>query len=206
MNGVSFMTIRVLLADDHNLVLEGLIQLLEKEDDIEILSAVSNPLLLDKEICTHSPDIIILDVRFESHNGIEITQRIMETYPTIKVIILSGFNYQEYIQAASKAGAYSFLSKDKTNSELIYLIRKVASGIKYFPNIQGMSFNDSLSKRERTILALIAKDYSNIKISEELKISKRTVEYHISSIINKLNVDTRVGAVVKGIKKGYLDL
>lgn len=198
------MTIRVLLADDHILVLEGLIKLLEKESDIKIVSTVSNPLLLEREINIHSPEILILDVRFKTHNGIEITKQLLEKHQ-IKVIILSGFNYEEYIQAAFKAGAYSFLSKDKTNSELVFLIKKVASGKKHFPNIQGMIHNDSLSKKEKTILTLIAKDYSNLKISEELNISKRTVEYHISSIIQKLNADTRVGAVVKGIKKGYLN-
>lgn len=198
------MQIRVLLADDHLLVLEGLVKLLEPEKDIKVLNTVSDPLLLDNEILINSPDILILDVRFKSYNGIELTKDILEKYPYLKIIILSGFNYEEYIHAAFKAGAYTFLSKDRTNSELVCLIRKVASANKPFSDLSGVKNNDKLTKKEKEILSLIAKDYSNIKISEELHISKRTVEYHISSIIQKLNADTRVGAVVKGIKKGYL--
>lgn len=202
---MSILQIKVLLADDHILVLEGLKQVLKKEKEIEVINMVSNPQSLEEEIRKQTPDVLVLDVRFKSHNGIELTKKLLKKYPNLKVILVSGFNHLEYIQAASAAGCFAFLSKDKTNSELVCLIKKAAQGIKHFPNLVETGINETLTKRETTILELIAKDYSNSKISEELNISKRTVEYHISSIIDKLNVDTRVGAVVKGIQKGYLN-
>lgn len=197
-------TLRVLLVDDHALVLLGLKQLLMKERDIEVVGTLSDPLTLLAEISRTSPDVIVIDVRLKKYNGIELTKVILEKFPNLKVVVLSGYDYEEYLEAAFNAGASAFVTKEKSNEELTSVIRQVSLGYKVFPRQYSNQAGESLTHKEREVLKLIAEDKSNYEIGKELIISKRTVEHHISSIIKKMNADSRVGAVVQAIKKGIL--
>jgi len=198
----------VLLVDDHVLILDGLKQLLDNEEDIKVVNSLSDPSSLFTVIQQMLPDILVMDVRIKKDNGIELTKKILGVYPQIKVVILSGYDYDEYIQAAFQAGASAFVTKERSNDELVSVIRKSYQGYKVFPRNMSEINQTSmdLTRKEREILKLVAEDKTNYEISDELNISKRTVERHISSIIHKLDAESRVGAVVIGIKKGLLSV
>jgi two-component system, NarL family, response regulator LiaR len=199
------MKIKILLVDDHLLVMLGIKQLLENEPDFEVVNTIYNPADLDTEIMKNNPDVIVMDIRMKNYNGIELTKKIIEKHPKSKVVILSGYDYDEYIEAAYQAGAYAFVTKEKSAFELANAIRQSHLGFKLFPNKSLVYHKHHLTKTELEILKLISEDKTNAEISEMLMISKRTVEHHVSSIIRKLDVDSRVGAVVKAIKLGLLN-
>ncbi|MFA8440058.1 response regulator [Pueribacillus sp. YX66] len=196
------MKIKVLLVDDHLMFMLGIKQLLEGEKDLTILSIVDNPPDLDKIIKNDKPHVIVMDIRMKDYNGIELTKKITKIYPEIKIIILSGYNYDEYMKAAYEAGAYAFISKENSAHELANAIRESHKGNKLIVETKEKQL---LTNTELEILKLISQDKTNSEISEILIISKRTVEHHVSSIINKLRVDSRVGAVVKGMKSGLIN-
>ncbi|MEB3752047.1 response regulator transcription factor [Geobacillus sp. FSL W8-0032] len=198
------MKIKVLLVDDHLLVMHGIQQLLENEIDLEVVNTVCDPALLETEIKKHNPNVVVMDIRMKNDNGIEWVRKIAQTYPTCKVVILSGYNYDEYIQAAYEAGAYAFVTKESSVFELANAIRQTYLGVKSFPINRLDHCNSPLTKTELDILQLISEDKTNAEISELLHISRRTVEHHVSSILRKLDADSRVGAVVKAIKLGLI--
>ncbi|MCO7125843.1 response regulator transcription factor [Sporolactobacillus shoreicorticis] len=200
------MTINIILVDDHLLMLMGLKELLEKEPDFHVVDTLSDPINLEAIINTKPTDVLVLDVRLKNTNGIEITRHIRKGHASIKIVILSGYQYDEYIEAAKQAGADAYVTKEESNSRLAKVIRQVCNGEKVFPILKPEVPGESLTPKELDILKLIAEDMTTNEISQKLSISKRTVEYHISSIIQKLGADSRVGAVVNAIKKGLLNL
>lgn len=202
------MKIKVLLVDDHVLILDGLKQVLKNEEDIEVVGTLSSTPALFTVIQQTCPNIVVMDVRIKSYNGIELTKRILEEYPHLKVLILSGYDYYEYIYAAFQSGASGFITKERSDIDLVSAIRQSYQGHKVFPGNMTKIHQSctDLTKKEREVLKFIAEDKTNYEISEELMISKRTVERHVSSILQKLDADSRVGAVVISIKKGLLSL
>ena len=198
------MQIKVLLVDDHLMFMLGIKQLLESEGNFTILNIVDNPAELNEKIKEEKPHVIVMDIRMKDYNGIELTKEISSVYPDIKIIILSGYNYDEYMKAAYEAGAYAFISKENSTYELANAIRESYKGNRLIPD-QTENHKPLLTKTELEVLKLISQDKTNSEISEILVISKRTVEHHVSSIINKLKVDSRVGAVVKGMKSGLIN-
>ncbi|MCQ2010890.1 MAG: response regulator transcription factor [Sporolactobacillus sp.] len=200
------MTINIILVDDHLLMLMGLKELLEKESDFHVVDTLPDPINLKKVISAQPPDVLVLDVRLKNTNGIELTREIRKRHIPLKIIILSGYQYDEYIEQAKQAGADAYVTKEESNSRLAKVIRQVFHGDKVFPRLKPETPCESLTSKELDILKLIAEDMTTNEISQKLSVSKRTVEYHISSIIQKLGADSRVGAVVNAIKKGLLNL
>lgn len=200
------MKIKVLIVDDHLLLLESLRKALENDPTIQVVGTVSSPKFLMNDIINTSPDVVLMDIRIKSYNGLDLMKDILNKMPQLPIIILSGYNYEEYIQAAYNAGACAFVTKETSNEKLLFTIKQVQQGYKLFPSTAMKQGNESLTSKEREILKLIAEDKTNIEISDELMISKRTVEHHISSIIRKLDVDSRVGAIVTAIKQGIITL
>ena len=199
------MKIKVLIVDDHLLLLESLKKALESDSTIQVVATISSPKFLMNDIINTSPDVVLMDIRIKSYNGLDLMRDILKKMPQLPIIILSGYNYEEYIQAAYNAGASAFVTKETSNEELLVAIKQVQQGYKLFPTTKKQGIQ-TLTPKEREILKLIAEDKTNIEISDELMLSKRTVEYHISSIIRKLDVDSRVGAIVTAIKQGILTL
>ena len=197
--------IKVLIVDDHLLLLESLKKALESDSTIQVVATISSPKFLMNDIINTSPDVVLMDIRIKSYNGLDLMRDILKKMPQLPIIILSGYNYEEYIQAAYNAGASAFVTKETSNEELLVAIKQVQQGYKLFPTTKKQGIQ-TLTPKEREILKLIAEDKTNIEISDELMLSKRTVEYHISSIIRKLDVDSRVGAIVTAIKQGILTL
>ena len=200
------MRIKVLLLDDHKLVLQGLKQLLDHDTNIELVKLLSNPKQLFSEIINMKPDVVVIDIKIKSDNGIDLTKKIIESFPNIKVVVLSGYDNDEYIKAAYDAGASAFVTKERTNDELITAIKQSYLGYSVFPDFHSSKVNKILTSKEHEILELVSEDRTTSEIGEILMISKRTVERHISSIIGKLDADSRVGAVVNAIKQGILNV
>lgn len=118
------MKIKVLLVDDHLLVLLGIKQLLEHESDLEVVNTICDPAGINAAISKNHPDVVVMDIRMKGYNGIELTKKLIESYPNLKIVILSAYNDDEYIDASYHAGAYAFITKENSAAELANAIRQ----------------------------------------------------------------------------------
>jgi NarL family two-component system response regulator LiaR len=215
--GAAMEKIRVLLAEDHIVVREGIRQFLAREPDLEVVGEASNGEEAVQITDQLKPDIIIMDVAMPKVDGIEATRRIKALCPTAAVLALSAYDYDQYIFALLEAGAAGYLLKDVSGQELIGAIRAVHRGdcilhpavarkvVKRFsPGVKPSTCE--LTERECEILKRAAIGKCNKDIAEELFLSVRSVEAHLSNIFNKLGVGSRTEAVVYALKKGWITL
>ncbi|MFC4301966.1 response regulator [Cohnella boryungensis] len=199
--------IRVYLLDDHPLVLEGLKNRLDAEPGIEVLHTFTDPrefIVQTELVC---PDVVVLDISLPHTDGFQLAQQLKERYGnSLKIILLSGYTYEEFYHKAYKIGVHAYLSKQASYTKIINAIKQSMLGHILVPeNIRASGGSpDALTPAEREVLQLLAKEKTNKEISLELAISQRTVEYHLASINQKLGVKTRIGAIVKGFELGLL--
>ena len=197
------MPIRVILADDHNILRAGLKSLLESFDDIDVIGEANNgrdTIALARQL---DPDIIVMDVAMPDMNGVDATQRIAQLTPGIKVLALSAHSDGVYVRGMLEAGAKGYLLKDAATAELETAIRSVANGKiyvspsvtdtlvgDYLLRVKGTLGPDSqiLSSREREVLQLVTEGKSSAQIAETLHLSDRTVESHRKRIMDKLDL------------------
>lgn len=196
--------VKIIILDDHELFGHGVSKIIEAEDDLSVLKVFTDPNLLTHYIKTLQPNIVLCDIKIKDVNGLNIVKTYSKKYPKVKFIMLSGYNLEEYKIKAYENGAVGFILKDESTDKLVDGIRSV-----YYFN-QNLKHDMVLAKpllsdQEKEILRMIAKDMKNQEISEALFISKRTVEYHITKLIRKLGVESRLGAVIKGIKLGIIE-
>lgn len=196
--------VKIIILDDHELFGHGVAKIIEAEDDLSVLKVFTDPNLLTHYIKTLQPNIVLCDIKIKDVNGLNIVKTYSKKYPKVKFIMLSGYNLEEYKIKAYENGAVGFILKDESTDKLVDGIRAV-----YYFN-QNLKHHMVLAKpllsdQEKEILCMIAKDMKNQEISEALFISKRTVEYHITKLIRKLGVESRLGAVIKGIKLGIIE-
>ena len=186
--------VRVVLADDHRLVAEGLARILE--DRFDLVANVSNGRELMAAIAEHNPDIALVDISMPHLNGVEATRMITAQYPNTKVIILTMHSDPEYVRAALQAGAKGYILKRAASQQLIQAVETVLAGSVYMSEpipLPGMlpgssAEQDVLTLRQREVLQLIAEGFSAKQIAGELNISVKTVEFH------KMRMLERVGA------------
>lgn len=199
--------VKVVLLDDHPLVMEALKSRLEEEEDISVLAAFRDPRELLDQIGRLRPDVLILDVSMPHMDGFEVGALLKGKYGSdLKIIMLSGYLYDEFYRKAYALGANAYLSKQATYAEIINAVRQSVTGHILMPEkVFAESRLDRLTPAEREVLRLVAGELSNKDIAQELAVSQRTVEYHISSILQKLEVKSRVGAVAKGYELGILE-
>lgn len=195
--------IRVLVADDHPVVRQGICTMLELEDDIEVVGRAADgeeAVLLARQ---EHPDITLLDVQMPVLDGIEALRRIRADDPDARVIVLTTYRNEDYIFPSLRAGARAYLLKDATREELAGAIRAVAAGESLLdPEMVTAAHNDSsLTARECDVLRLMADGHNNAQIAVALFVSENTVKTHVSNIFTKLGCRDRAAAVLQAWKR-----
>jgi DNA-binding NarL/FixJ family response regulator len=203
--------LKVLVADDHPLILQGLRRTLEACDDIEVVGeAHSGPELLALTE-RRRPDVVLLDLRMPGADGVECVEQIKQSSPTVKTVVLSACEDRPSIESAQRAGASAYVLKSVSSVDIPALLRQVAAGYTLFqaPS-EGSSDSDAtagepaLTERERTILAAVASGKTTKAISSELWISEHTIKFHLTNIYRKLDVKNRSGAVRYAFEHGLI--
>lgn len=214
--------IRVLIADDHAVVREGTRQILEKEPDLEVVGEAGDGEEAVRLAGTSRPDVAIIDIAMPKLNGIEATKQIKTLYPGIAVLILSAYDDDQFVFRLLEGGAAGYLLKSIRGRELIDAVRAVHAGEsvlhpaiarkvlnRFVPSpekLRDQKRADILTDRELEVLKLATRGSSNQEIANELCLSLRTVQAHLSHIFNKLHVSSRTEAVVRGLKEGWVTL
>ena len=188
-------TIRLLLVDDHPLVRDGLRARLEAVPGFEVVGEAGNAVEAQERMAALQPSLVLMDVGMKDVNGIELTARLLETYPALQVLMLSMYDNPEYVQRAMQSGARGYVLKDSPAIEIIAAIEAVAAGGTFLsPAVSKRLFRNQaprplLSPRESEILSALARGLSSKQIAREMDVSVRTVETHRQSIKRKLSLD-----------------
>jgi DNA-binding NarL/FixJ family response regulator len=210
-------TIRVLIADDHGVVREGLRAVLGPESDMEVVGETATGKEVVERAAELGPDVVLMDIQMPGMNGIEATRRILDANPHVGVVVLTMFEDDDSVFSAMRAGARGYVLKGAPPSQILKVLRAVAGGEAYFgPEIAHrlMDFFSApkpaspedtfpeLTTREREILDLIAQGHTNTKIAARLFVSPRTVGNHVSHIFMKLQVADRAHAIIRAREGG----
>ncbi|HTP89129.1 MAG TPA: response regulator transcription factor [Bryobacteraceae bacterium] len=212
--------IRILLADDHSILREGLRMLLDRQSEFEVVGDASNGREAVEMAGSLEPDVVIMDLAMPGLNGIEATRRIISRNAHTAVVILSMHSDESYILRSLKAGARAFLLKDSLKSDLIDAIRAAVQGKSFFsPKVSQVLKEDYvneleargsedtwelLTDREREILQLVAEGKTNKEIANELNISPYTIDTHRSHILQKLNLHSAPELILYAVRKGII--
>lgn len=192
--------IRIIIVDDHKMIASGIAAQLDKEEEITVIEVITNPEHLIDKIKEYKIDVILMDIRMGQYNGIEIAKEIKKKNENIKIILMSGYNISHM---ARNSVADAFTSKEESITSLIQTIKKVCiDQANVFPICKE---EVKLTNAEIKVLRLISQDMTRKEIAAELYISEKTVTNHISSILDKLQVRSRIGAIMKGIELGIID-
>ena len=214
--------IKVFLAEDHVLMREGTREFLEREEDIEVVGEAGDGEETVRLATQLRPDVAIIDIAMPKLNGIEATKRIKAQNPSTAILILTAYDNDQYIFAVLDAGAAGYLLKSVDSQELVEAVRAVYAGESVLHPTVARKVLDRLAarraklvdeegvgrltKREMDVLKLAAKGLRNKEIAEELVLSVRTVQGHLSNIFGKMQVGSRTEAVIKALRKGWLGL
>ena len=215
------MSIKVIIADDHEIMRDGLKSMLEKQRDIEIIAETSDGRTTVELAMKLKPDVIIMDVSMPDMNGIEATRQIIEKSPKIKVIALSMHSDKQFILEMLNAGASGYLLKDCAFHELINAIHSVASNrsylspeiadvmIKEFKHViskESLSAFSLLTSRERQVLQLIAEGKTTKEIAYTLEVSTKTIETYRQQIMDKLDIHSIAGLTKYAVREGLTSI
>lgn len=205
--------IKIFVADDHPIVREGLVAVLETQADFEIVGEAADGQAVIEKVVEINPDILFLDLAMPRKDGVQVIEFLQQHNSPIKVIIFTVFDTDERIITAIKAGAKGYLLKGASRQEIFNAVRVVSQGGSLLqPAIASKVFQHisqevaALSPREMEVLKLLSKGLKNSTLAEELFISERTVKFHVSAILSKLGVKNRTEAVQLAIKRGLIDL
>lgn len=211
--------IRILIADDHLMVREGLKQLIELEDDIIVVAQAGDGHETIEKIIKYTPDVVLLDINMPVMNGLEVIQYLNDNNINANVLMLTLHNEVEYLYKAVEIGVKGYVLKDSESDVLIKAIREIYKGDSYIqPNMSAKLFKkmneqaekvttcEKLTKRELEVLKLITGGLLNKEIAHKLCISEKTVKNHISNIFKKIEVSDRTQAAVFAIKNQLVDV
>jgi DNA-binding NarL/FixJ family response regulator len=209
--------LRIMLADDHETVREGLKMIVNAQDDMEVVGFAGDGREAVAKAQELLPDVLVMDISMPKLNGLKATEKIHEVCPQVKVLTLSRHADEGYIRELLGAGACAYVLKQSAPAELIHAIRAVAAGGKYIdPKLAAKvmdTFTDraargeakgTLTDRESEILRLIALGYSNKEIAARLSLSVKTVEVHKANAMRRLNITSRIDLVRYAIFQGWL--
>ncbi|MHB8314013.1 MAG: response regulator transcription factor [Candidatus Dormibacteria bacterium] len=197
--------IRVLVADDHPVVRQGICAMLEIEPDLEVVADVGDGGEAVRRTLETNPDVVLMDVQMPVLDGIEALREILRQRPGTKVVMLTTFGHENYVVPSFKAGALGYLLKDVGRAELASAIRKVASGESLLdrPPASGPDASP-ISQRELEVLRCMAREMTNREIASHLYLSENTVKTHVSHLLAKLGAQDRSGAVLRAWRQGLL--
>ena len=215
-------TIRVMIVDDHQIIIDGLNALLDEHEFIKVVATATDGKMAIEMMEIHHCDVIIMDIKMPDMNGIEATRAIKKKYPKVEILALTTYNEKKLITEIMKAGALGYILKNTGAAELDNAIINVAGGEKYYSKEVALELLDanpsgqeqvyksdlddmySLTQRETEILRLIANEFTTSQIAEQLFISINTVETHRKNLIRKLSVKNLAGLVKFAIQKGLV--
>ena len=222
--------IRILLADDQELIRKGLTIILNHQPDLEVVGQAADGAEVIQLAKALRPDVILMDLKMPNVNGIQATRQIVSTQPRAQIIVLTTYDTDEWVFEAIRAGAVGYLLKDATTDTLAEAIRSVMRGesqidpvvarrvLREFQHLMGAPVIttpeppaeevtlEQLTSREAEVLQLLAEGLSNKDIATQLVLSEGTVKNHISAILAKLHANDRTQAVVTALKRGLVDL
>lgn len=216
--------IKIILAEDHLVVLNGVKLLLESQSDLEVIGEGTNGnQILEIFKTGNIPDVLITDINMSDMDGLELITHVKQEFPTVKVIVLSMLNNLQYILQAFKNGANGYLVKNVGYEEMLYCIRHVAKGGQFiceeistimldslqrsptaFLNIEQIMEKMGLSEREMEVLELIGEGFTNMQIADKLFLSKRTVEGHRQNLLEKTGVKNTAALIKYAIRTGLM--
>jgi two-component system response regulator NreC len=214
------MSIRILLADDHTVLRDGLRAMLERQPDMAVIGEAADGRECVRLAAEQSPDVVVMDIAMPNMNGIEATRRILADSPRIAVVILSMHQDESYVLRSLKAGAKGYLLKDALRADVLEAIRAVAQGRSfltrkiarmlqedYVRQLESRGLDDTydlLTDREREILQLVAEGRANKEVAQLLNVSLTTVETHRTHILQKLGLHTVPELILYAVRKGII--
>ncbi len=213
--------IRVIICDDQEIVCQGLSTILNSDPHIQVLGTALNGFEVLELVEKNQPDLVLMDLKMPDMNGIQATQKIRNSYPQVKVLVLTTYDDDEWLFDAIRAGAAGYLLKDTPSNSLIQAIKGTVDGETYLdPDVAGKllntvahqkltphsSFQVHLSDRETDILQLMARGLTNADIARELYLSEGTVRNYTSAIFTKLGVNDRTQAVIAALRYGLVNI
>lgn len=204
--------IRVLVTDDHFVVRKGVCALLADAEGIEVVGEAGDGAEAVAEARRLHPQVILMDLRLPGLDGVAATRAILAELPETAVVALTGTDVEEEVLAAVEAGALGYLAKTSPREDFLDAIRRVAQGDAWLPphltrrllnrlKLRPPEVQEPLTEREREVLALIARGWSNRRISQDLSISELTVRTHVSHVLGKLGVSNRVEAALHALRR-----
>ena len=209
-------TIRILLADDHQIVRQGIRQLLESEEDLNVIAEAGDGEEAQLLIQKHKPDVAVLDIQMPKASGIEVTRWVRAHLPQVGVLILTAYDDDPYVMAVLQAGANGYVLKTASTEDLVQAVRDVNEGksaldpaitrklmSNLFKRPETMAV-EPLTDRELDVLRLAAKGYTNKAIGVQLGISDRTVQGHLAHIFAKMQATSRTEAVMRAVSLGWV--
>lgn len=213
------MMIRVVIADDHTLFVEGIRQMLAGESDLECVGTAHDGRNVYATVNHLQPDILLLDIGMPGKSGIEICKELSKDFPQTRILALTMLDNASFIQQMMRSGASGYLLKDTGKEEFLMAIHAVQQGNTYISEgvrekffkyaLEGggerLSFIPQLTRREKQVLNLIANEFTTQEIADQLHISLNTVETHRRNLLNKLSARNSAGLIRTAIEKGLLD-
>ena len=202
-------SIRVLVVEDHHVVRQGLVALLNVVDGLEVVGEAADGVEAITQFRKHKPDVTLMDLRLPRMGGVDVIQRIRVETPHARFVVLTTYDGDEDIYKALKAGARAYLLKGMTTDELVATIRTVHAGKSHIPpaiaeRLAERMGTEDLTIRELDVLEQIVQGKSNKEIGTELDISEATVKTHINSLLSKLGVTDRTQAATAAIRRGIV--
>lgn len=212
--------IRILLADDHNVLRQGIAQLLDSQEDMEVVAQAKNGSEAVEMAVANKPDIILLDINMPEMDGVKATEKIKKTLPKTQIIILTMYKIDNFVFEAIKAGASGYLLKEVEMRDLLAAVRAVARGeaildpavarrvldeLRTPTPTEEASSESTLAKRDIQILSLLGQGLSNQIIAEQLSLSEKTVRNRLSLIFKQLHLKNRTEAALYALRKGLAD-
>jgi DNA-binding NarL/FixJ family response regulator len=204
--------VKVLIADDHPVVLLGIRRAFERTDSVEIVGEARTGTELLQMVERRRPDVVLLGLRMPGMCGLECIEKIKATWPDVKAVVLSGLDDKGTINAALNAGASAYIVKSVDTADIASVVRQAASGVVYHAPSSSAAARDSvqpsdepfLTPREHVVLAAVVAGLTTAEISKDLWVSEHTVKFHLTNIYRKFGVTNRAGAIGHALANGIV--